>query len=502
MRRVSTLIVAALKVEYDALLEAGLCGVGRDPGVAAWQDSDSSAPVPYVLGDYITADGAHLCIALARPTRQGSNAISPVGSSLVEHLKPRCLAMSGVCAGNPAEVALGDVIVAELAYAYDEGRRTNEGFEGDHRQFLLPDHWVRTAQDLPPAEFRSYGEAGEAEAKVWLLERLYSGDQPREHPARSRYFSENSWKNCVDSLESAGLITRNGLRLSLTEKGEAFTERSICDHVAGPTKLPFKVAVGPMATGNVVVKDGLTWNQLKQWGVRTVLALDMEAAAIASIAYRLRVPEWIVVKGVMDHADPRKDDRYKKFAAQASAEVLLSLLTQRLISKESRQLRRLLRKNSTIMEMQEFLTRNPQIFARWRTVTAPKILPSVSLGGIFANFAIGNFQVTTGVWEWTLVNLEHPDDEIFTQDGEPSASLDRAFRTGAGWRAWIQSNPDSARQALPDVSPQVSIAILIGRRCRVREEDRERITMLRISNPGFIVNTYDSLIESAEAGER
>ena len=58
----------------------------------------------------------------------GGTAIGPVVSSLVDHLKPKCLAMSGVCAGNPADVALGNM-VPELAYAYDEGKRTQLAFE-------------------------------------------------------------------------------------------------------------------------------------------------------------------------------------------------------------------------------------------------------------------------------------------------------------------------------------------------------------------------------------
>jgi hypothetical protein len=55
----------------------------------------------------------------------------------------------------------------------------------------------------------------------------------------------------------------------------------------------------------------------------------MEAAVVASAAHRLSVPHWVVAKGVMDYADPRKDDRFKQFAARASAEVLYKLLALR-----------------------------------------------------------------------------------------------------------------------------------------------------------------------------
>jgi len=66
--------------------------------------------------------------------------------------------------------------------------------------------------------------------------------------------------------------------------------------------------------------------QLKDMGVRKILALEMEAATIATVAHEREVPQWLVAKGVMDHANFDKDDRIKEFAARASAEVLFALL--------------------------------------------------------------------------------------------------------------------------------------------------------------------------------
>ena len=97
-----------------------------------------------------------------------------------------------------------------------------------------------------------------------------------------------------------------------------------------PETLPIAIKTGPIASGNVVVKDGVTWDKLKKMGVRSVLGLEMEAAAIGEIARGCGVAEWIVIKGVMDHADPRKDDRFKPFAARASAEALRAFLIDRL----------------------------------------------------------------------------------------------------------------------------------------------------------------------------
>ncbi|WP_433360676.1 hypothetical protein ACQPZX_27140 [Actinoplanes sp. CA-142083] len=310
---VDVLIVTALQGEFEAAREAGLA-----QGVASWQGCDLATSAPYLLGRCTTADGACFVVALARPTRMGSIGTAPLVSMLVERLKPQCVAMSGVCAGNPENVALGDVIVAELTYAYDQER--------DHRQFPLADRWVREAQELSASDLASYGEVSPADARLWLLERLLAREDPTKHPARRRYFPGETWADCVRSLVDDGLVVRDGARLSLTGHGRQHIEQVVCDDVHGPSRLPFQIAVGPMASGNVVVKDGVTWEQLKQRGVRTVLGLEMEAATVACAAFCAEVPYWVVVKGVMDHADPRKDDRYKSFAARASAEVLFKLL--------------------------------------------------------------------------------------------------------------------------------------------------------------------------------
>lgn len=326
------LVITALRSEYEATRTVGLSGYADNPGVVSWKHQGRETPTPFVLGDYVLASGDHLTIALARPTRMGSTATSPVVSSLVGQLRPTCLAMCGVCAGNAKEVALGDVIVAELAYPYDEGLRSPDGFLGDHRQIPLPDAWVRTAQDMSVEDLPSFGAVSDEDARVWTLQRLYEGDDPRRHLARSRYVSRNRWAEHITALQSEGLIRRTGRDLSLTDAGFSYIENVLFSNVAGPDKLPFSVTVGPMASGNVVVRDGITWEHLAQLGVRSVAGLDMEAATIAHTAHRLRVPEWVVVKGVMDHADPRKDDRYKAFAERAAAEVLFKLLALRLRS--------------------------------------------------------------------------------------------------------------------------------------------------------------------------
>src|SRR5262249_35774976 len=146
MHEVDVLVVTALLEEFEAARDVAREGTAGDPGVHHWEERDRDNPPRYLLGDYQLATGGSLRIALARPPDKGGTETGAVAGPLTERLRPRCLAMSGVCAGNPAEVVLGDVIVASLTYGCQEGKRTLTGFRPDHRQTPAHDSWIRAAQ--------------------------------------------------------------------------------------------------------------------------------------------------------------------------------------------------------------------------------------------------------------------------------------------------------------------------------------------------------------------
>jgi hypothetical protein len=130
----------------------------------------------------------------------------------------------------------------------------------------------------------------------------------------------------LTKLEEEGLIRREPTGLAaLTTAGSALLQRRIYDDVVGPQRLPFRVLAAPMASGSAVIADPDVWTRLKAMGMRKIAAVEMEAATIATVAHERRLA-WLVAKGVMDHADTRKDDRYKQFAAHASAHVMFAML--------------------------------------------------------------------------------------------------------------------------------------------------------------------------------
>lgn len=306
---VDVLVVTALPEELSA---------AKATAGSTWRERDGC-----LWGSYRTTGGRELSVVLARPTAMGGRVTGATAAALVDRLTPAAVAMCGVCAGNPASTALGDVVVAELVYGYDEGKWTERGFTGDHRQIPMDPDLVRAAQNLDPTRLSGHGPA---DAGQWLLERLHLGQDPRSHPARSRYFPAGTWAPGLARYEADGLITRRpDGSVALTDAGRTLVQRRLFDDVDGPRHLPFDVLVAPMASGNAVVADARIWASLAAMGMRKIAAVEMEGATIATIAHQARVP-WLVVKGVMDHAGTAKDDRYKAFAATAAAEVMWSLL--------------------------------------------------------------------------------------------------------------------------------------------------------------------------------
>ncbi|GIJ43617.1 hypothetical protein Val02_05030 [Virgisporangium aliadipatigenens] len=314
---VDVLIITALKEEFDAVRRAA-------PEID-WQEYDRHESQPYLYGQYSTPIGRILSIALARPVRAGVISVGSLAARLARRLRPGHLVRCGVCSGNPSQVALGDVVVADMVQEYDEGMNSRSGFEGDSIVYGLDPVLATAALDLNTAHLASYGAATEREATIWFLERLLAGQEPRDLPARERYFPRGTWQPRLAQIEEDGLIEWRGGRWALTQSGTQFVERSRYDDIDGPTRLPFAVRVAPMVSRVAVRADRRTWEQLRWVGSLRAAAIDLDAATIAAVALQHDLP-WLVVKGVIDYADGSKDDHYSSFAARASAEVAFAVI--------------------------------------------------------------------------------------------------------------------------------------------------------------------------------
>lgn len=327
---VDVLYVAALDEDELEVAKAIAGGpfLGH-PGVANWIEHDVDDATPYERGDFDLADGSSFSVAITSQLRMGAESASRTLATLIERLHPRCLAMSGVCAGRPGSAALGDVIVAETAYFAAEGKKVADGLRPDIRTQSMPVKWLLAAKRMRAAGLPSYAEPTSRDSEDWFLETLLRGSDPQDQPERGTYIGAHQWTRFVEELIAKGLIRRNAKhRPVLTPEGRRQAGARRYDNPDGPLNLPFAIRVGPV-TSEPWVDASNPWEVVTTSGVRTVIGLEMEAASVAASAWALDVTNWVVAKGVMDHADGSKNDSYKGFAARASAEVVWGFLIDR-----------------------------------------------------------------------------------------------------------------------------------------------------------------------------
>ncbi|CAN93783.1 hypothetical protein sce3623 [Sorangium cellulosum So ce56] len=330
--RVDALIVTALQDELEAVLALG--EGGRD----GWREARDPGGFPYFVRDLPNDRGEPLRVAAAWSGRMGESAAAARAQGLIEELDPGCLAMCGICAGKRGEVSLGDVIVADRVYSYDEGKRVAHGggegaFFHDIETYNLERTWNMDAALFAreferQAAFAAERPPSKPSQAWWLRHALYEsqvegGPPPVSRPERAARCP--GWTDRIGELEAAGVLRIGDGGLELTEAGVAQVRRDRLLHPDGPPSArPFRVHIGPIATGKAVQEDAGLFERLKPIG-RKVLGVEMEAAAIGYVAERLGRRS-IIAKAVSDHADHDKNDNFRAFACRASAEFLVAFL--------------------------------------------------------------------------------------------------------------------------------------------------------------------------------
>jgi hypothetical protein len=172
-----------------------------------------------------------------------------------------------------------------------------------------------------------YMDADDEAGQWWFIEQLLDGRDPMRSAALRRHVPDARRKAILETLRGKlGYIAFAGGAFSLTDAGRNAGQEYRAFDGTLVTERPYHIHVGPMGSGNSVVADGVIWDRLAaNQGMRKALAVEMEAASIGQVAHERSLP-FVVVKGVMDHADRVKDDRFKPFVARVSAEVLCGFL--------------------------------------------------------------------------------------------------------------------------------------------------------------------------------
>lgn len=322
---IDVLLLCALKDEYDQVLSVtdGLSANG-------WVETNSQSGRSVADATFTTTDGREIIVRatwMAHMTREQAQSVT---SAEISVTPAKCIAMSGICAGRRGETNLGDVIFADRLWSYDVGKLVVEDgdnkFKGDMLQYRPKEIWV---QQMQRVEFSPKTDWIETRPKLplesqedWTLLQLLLGENPTEHTDFN--IACPDWPKVLKRLWDKGWVVKP---TRLSDSGKAHIEELLLLHPHGlPEPEAFAIHVAPMATGDKVVEDTGIFPRLST-SMRKVLGVDMEASGLAALGEAHGIPV-VVAKGVSDFGDTFKDDRYRHFAARASAEAMIAFLRQ------------------------------------------------------------------------------------------------------------------------------------------------------------------------------
>lgn len=184
-----------------------------------------------------------------------------LATQVIEFFKPRYLAMTGIAAGNPSEVDLGDVVLFEHAWDYNSGK-------------------IKTDQN---------------KNQIFELDL-------RQEPV------------CKDLCNYMKELKDDDDFLYNTFKDYGPTNRA---------KTQLKIQIGNVASGAAVIANSDVTKEIIKQG-RKLKGIEMEGYAVYCAASHAREPKPtpFVIKSICDFADENKNDNIQDYAAYTSARIL------------------------------------------------------------------------------------------------------------------------------------------------------------------------------------
>jgi nucleoside phosphorylase len=347
--KTDVLIITALPKERDALLTECKNFPGSPDN--DWEMRKDNLDRSYYWRSFTRDDGSSFNVATASAAKMGEQSTTNTAQRLALYLRPKCLAMVGICAGNREDgaictstqqdgrqeenIRLGDIIIADRVFNFNFGKlkayytrnRRQENIFHDLTTYNLCAQWVDAINNLSqqPIEWISSIDRDRPKSdehqEMWLLDQVYT-HQSNHEVYENKDVECPNWDKIINRLwEDDMLVPR---KLELTNSGRERVDQSRLIGRQERDPLGSRVHFGPIGTGNQVIRDPQIFKYLQKINCR-VLGIEMESNAIGSVAQDLGIP-MIVVKGVSDYADHTKNNQFHQYAAETSARFLISFL--------------------------------------------------------------------------------------------------------------------------------------------------------------------------------
>ncbi|SFM84984.1 response regulator [Methylobacterium pseudosasicola] len=129
------ILTALRSPEYEAVLRNGW----------TWEPARPIDNVLFVQRAVFQSGGRTFTAHAAVAPRMGMVSSALIAAKLIEHLRPRLLIMTGICAGVSGKAQLGDVLFADPSWDYQSGKRVKDG---NSTAFSIDPHQLDVAASL------------------------------------------------------------------------------------------------------------------------------------------------------------------------------------------------------------------------------------------------------------------------------------------------------------------------------------------------------------------
>ena len=329
--------------------------------------------------DLTDSDGHRLSIDLHSGDQGGSVMTSEIATRLLQESKPHWLLMTGVCAGNPNKVKLGDLVIADRVFDLRQGKalvgqilpeihapEINPQLRGPIQRIVASieenKEWSQVVKAVRPVSPRY---------KKDVLRKILYDQRTQRLPIPGIYTLSSSslpgdkhgldlraiqqlihsqtpcpLKECAHLLQrmsegTAPLITYCNQSFKYYVNEPQYQQISnLTGRGAYPELDPSEpeTHLGVMATDVSAVRADLSksdWKEMEAKWDRNLVGLEMEGYGLYeavnkynSINYENNRPkvQVLLMKGVSDVGDPEKDDQFHKYGKQISAAVVYKFL--------------------------------------------------------------------------------------------------------------------------------------------------------------------------------
>ncbi|KAH8723511.1 hypothetical protein GQ44DRAFT_828125 [Phaeosphaeriaceae sp. PMI808] len=252
-------------------------------------------PTSYTLGRI----GAHNIVLACLPAGQiGTHAAATVASRMrATFTSIQYGLMVGIGGGVPSkfDVRLGDVVVSQPDGEYGGVVQHDFGKTGVHGRI------TRTGFLNGPPEV--------------LLQTI---SRVRANHLQGRI----DFLNYISAFQNRPVAPDILFEAGYNHKGEEKTCSSCTEIIERPTRIGQEIAVhyGTIASGNQVIKDGVTRDRISE-ELGDVLCFEMEGAGLMNSF------PCLVIRGICDYADSHKNDHWQPFAAATAASFAKEVLS-------------------------------------------------------------------------------------------------------------------------------------------------------------------------------